>query len=90
MPAARIIEAMNRSVDPCEDFYNFACGGWISKNPIPQSQTSWDQLSLLREQLLKNLRILLEEADKEDDLRPVQLARSLYRTCMDTGTYEDP
>ncbi|XP_076238295.1 neprilysin-11 [Calliopsis andreniformis] len=86
--AARVIEAMNRSVDPCQDFYRFACGGWIAKNPIPQSQTSWDQLSLLTEQLLKNLRILLEENDREDDLRPVKLARALYRTCMDTDSIE--
>ncbi|XP_043251841.1 neprilysin-4-like isoform X2 [Colletes gigas] len=86
--AARIIDAMNRSVDPCEDFYKFACGGWISKNPIPESQTSWDQLSLLRKQLLKNLRILLKESDNETDPRPVKLARTLYRTCMDTTSVE--
>ncbi|XP_015436169.1 PREDICTED: neprilysin-11-like [Dufourea novaeangliae] len=86
--AARIIEAMNRSVDPCRDFYEFACGGWISKNPIPQSQTSWDQLSLLREQLLKNLRVLLEEPDKPNDPRSVKLARDLYKTCMDTASVE--
>ncbi|XP_024936954.1 neprilysin-4 isoform X2 [Cephus cinctus] len=86
--AARVMEAMNRSIDPCVDFYKFACGGWIAKHPIPQSQTSWDQLSLLREELLKNLRILLEEPEKEDDLKPVKLAKALYRTCMDTATVE--
>ncbi|XP_060814401.1 neprilysin-11-like isoform X3 [Bombus pascuorum] len=86
--AARIIEAMNRSVDPCRDFYKFACGGWISKNPIPQSQTSWDQLSLLKERLLKDLRILLEESDDGNDLRSVKLARTLYRTCMNLTSIE--
>ncbi|XP_076657485.1 neprilysin-11 isoform X1 [Halictus rubicundus] len=86
--AARIIEAMNRSVDPCHDFYDFACGGWISKNPIPQSQVAWDQLSLLREQLFQNLRILLEEPDGKNDPRSVKLARALYRTCMDTTSIE--
>lgn len=76
---------MNKTVDPCQDFYQFACGGWIDKHPIPQSQAAWDQLSLIREELIQKLRILLEEPDKSDDLRPVKLARSLYRTCMDTG-----
>jgi len=80
---------MNGSVDPCEDFYNFACGGWINKHPIPQSQSFWDQLSLLREKLLQNLRILLEEPDKETDLKPVKLARALYKTCMDIGKSEE-
>ncbi|XP_078037218.1 endothelin-converting enzyme 1 isoform X2 [Augochlora pura] len=86
--ATRIIEAMNRSIDPCDDFYHFACGGWIQKNPIPQSQADWDQLSLLREQLLKRLRLLLEEADKESDPKSVKMARTLYRTCMDTTSIE--
>ncbi|XP_057328735.1 neprilysin-4-like [Microplitis mediator] len=86
--AARIIESINKTIDPCDDFYKFACGGWISRNPIPQSQTSWDQLSLLREDLLENLRVLLEEPDQDSDLRPIKLARSLYKTCMDTAKVE--
>ncbi|XP_029047783.1 endothelin-converting enzyme 1-like isoform X2 [Osmia bicornis bicornis] len=86
--AARIIEAINRSVDPCDDFYKFACGGWISKNPIPQSQTSWDQLSLLRERLLNDLRILLEESDEGNHLKSIKLARTLYKSCMDTASVE--
>ncbi|XP_017756930.1 PREDICTED: neprilysin-11-like isoform X1 [Eufriesea mexicana] len=86
--AARIIEAINRTVDPCQDFYKFACGGWISRNPIPQSQASWDQMSHLREQLLENLRVLLEESNDDNDLLPIKLARALYSTCMDTESVE--
>ncbi|XP_011500775.1 PREDICTED: neprilysin-11-like [Ceratosolen solmsi marchali] len=86
--AARVIEGLNKSVEPCEDFYNFACGGWIAKHPIPQSETSWDQLSFLREELLKNLRILLEESDHDDDPTSVKMARAFYRTCMDTVSVE--
>lgn len=85
VPAARMLEAMNRSVDPCQDFYKFACGGWISGNPIPQSQAFWDRLSFLREQLLRHLRTLLEEPDKEYDPKSVKLARTLYKTCMNTS-----
>ncbi|XP_046465759.1 endothelin-converting enzyme 1 isoform X1 [Neodiprion pinetum] len=87
--AARVIESMDRSFEPCDDFYRFACGGWTKNNPIPQSQTSWDQLSLLREELMRNLRVLLEEDNSPNDLRPVKLARALYRTCMDTESVEE-
>ena len=33
--------AMDRSADPCEDLYAYACGGWQKANPIPADQTSW-------------------------------------------------
>ncbi|XP_014207208.1 neprilysin-4-like isoform X2 [Copidosoma floridanum] len=86
--AARVMNGLNRSVEPCQDFYKFACGGWIAKNPIPQNQISWDQLNLLREELVKNLRILLEEPDRDDEPKAVGKARSFYRTCMDTASAE--
>ena len=33
--------SMDRSVDPCVDFYAFSCGGWRAKNPIPPDQGAW-------------------------------------------------
>lgn len=76
---------MNKDVDPCKDFYEFACGGWIKKNPVPEWATSWDQLSKLREQLVTDLRELLEADDAEDLPGSVRKAKALYKTCVDTG-----
>src|SRR5690348_5859998 len=36
------VAAMDRSADPCVDFYRYACGGWQAANPIPPDQASWD------------------------------------------------
>lgn len=86
--ASRILQALNKDVDPCTDFYEFACGGWIKRNPVPEWATSWDQLSKLREQLVSDLRELLE-ADNDDSLpKSVLKAKSLYKTCINTDKLE--
>lgn len=84
-PASRILQALNKDVDPCTDFYEFACGGWIKRNPVPDWATSWDQLARLREQLVIDLRELLEAEGDEGLPESVVKAKSLYRTCINTG-----
>src|ERR1700760_1568856 len=36
------LTSLDRSVDPCVDFYKFTCGGWMKNNPIPADQPRWD------------------------------------------------
>ncbi|XP_041972841.1 neprilysin-4-like isoform X2 [Aricia agestis] len=86
--ASRVIAALDREVKPCDDFYDFACGGWMKKNPIPDWSTSWDQLALIREQLTTDLRELLESKDDEGLPGSVLKAKALYRTCIDVEKLE--
>ena len=47
--ATRLTSAMNDDVDPCEDFYEFACGTWIKKHVIPEDRSSLSQFGVLRD-----------------------------------------
>jgi len=49
--AAQIIEAVDLTVDPCEDFFKFACGSWNKKHIIPEDKTSYNPFEKLNDEL---------------------------------------
>lgn len=58
--AAQIVEALDRTVDPCQDFYQFSCGGWIRRNPLPDGRSRWSTFNSIWEQNQALLKHLLE------------------------------
>ena len=53
-----ILRTVDQTVDPCDDFFLHACGGWIKNNPIPPNEALWNQVLILKtrnDQLLKTL-----------------------------------
>jgi endothelin-converting enzyme/putative endopeptidase len=84
------LSSMDKSVDPCVDFYHYACGGWQRKNPIPPDQTSWSVYAKLFEDNLNFLHGILEQAASTTDSRD-QVTREVgdfYAACMDEATVE--
>ena len=81
--ASTVLKTMNPSIHPCEDFYNYSCGGWEATNVIPSGNGIWGVF----EQLDRSNHIAIKkilDGTKMNDVMAVELARQLYRSCMDT------
>jgi putative endopeptidase len=63
------IANIDKTVDPCVDFYQFACGNWMKNNPIPADQPEWISFSEVYEHNLLVLRQVLEKASVNDPKR---------------------
>jgi predicted metalloendopeptidase len=89
-PKSFDLDAMDKSVDPCEDFYEYACGSWRKKNPIPPDQARWGRFNELIEYNRQTLHQILEKASVKSAKRSpiMQKIGDFYASCMDEKTVD--
>jgi len=84
------LPSMDKTVDPCTDFYQFTCGGWMTKNPIPPDQASWSVYGKLTEENNQYIWGILEEAARPSSTRTAvqQKIGDYFASCMDEAAIE--
>src|SRR5258708_5952300 len=84
------VSILDRSVDPCVDFYQFACGGWRKANPIPSDEARWGRFNELADHNRSVLREILERSQNVQGKRSPSDARvgDSDAACMDEAGLE--
>ena len=83
-------EMLDKSIDPCNDFYAYACSRWKDQNPIPADRSSWGRFNELAERGEYILKDILEKAsvERKDRTAIEQKIGDYYGSCMDEAAIE--
>src|SRR5437763_10454018 len=92
-PTANIgfsVSMQDKSVDPCTDFYAYACSKWQAQNPIPSDRPSWGRFNELQERGEYIMRDILHKYTGDNPSRSAveQKIGDYYRSCMDESAIE--
>lgn len=85
------VASLDRSCKPCDDFNQFANGGWMKANPIPAAYADWGRFRILNESNQKNLHKILESAKDNTSTAkdsPERKIGDYYCSCMDSQRIE--
>ena len=79
------LDSMDRTADPCVDFYQYSCGGWMKNNPIPADQARWDVYAKLNQDNQQFLWGILDQLSKQKEGRSAnqQKIGDFFGACMD-------
>ncbi|KAK4879936.1 hypothetical protein RN001_008082 [Aquatica leii] len=86
--ASHVLKNMDSTVDPCDDFYQFACGNFIKNTNIPDDKSAVTSFSVISDLLQEQLRSMIEEPIKPNEPKSFVLLKKIYKSCMNKTAIE--
>lgn len=86
--SALILDLIDDNVDPCDNFYEFACGKFLRNTLIPDDKIAVMSFIHVQDKVQDQVRLVLSERSLSNESKPFTLAKILYAACMDLDTLE--
>ncbi|XP_071668735.1 endothelin-converting enzyme 2 isoform X4 [Patagioenas fasciata] len=87
--ASKILEALDVETDPCQDFYQYSCGGWIKRNPLPNGRSKWSTFNSIWDQNQAIMKHLLENATFNSSSEAERKTQRYYLSCLKEQRIEE-
>lgn len=87
--AASIVAGLNTSINPCTDFWSYACSGWVAKHTIPENKGIWSVRDIMDNKINHELRHYIDLIPQEVSERSAEYkVRKFYKVCLDVQDIE--
>lgn len=87
--AALVLADMDQTVDPCSNFYEFACGGFVRNTIIPEDRSSVTQFSKANDVLDGQMYHIIDQPVLETDAPPIRFTKQIFHACMNLTHIEE-
>ncbi|XP_029884780.1 endothelin-converting enzyme 2 isoform X5 [Aquila chrysaetos chrysaetos] len=87
--ASKILEALDAETDPCQDFYQYSCGGWIKRNPLPNGRSKWSTFNSIWDQNQAIMKHLLENTTFNSSSEAERKTQRYYLSCLKEQRIEE-
>ncbi|EDW26543.1 GL13072 [Drosophila persimilis] len=85
--SSEILKSIDVTVDPCDDFYGYACNQWIKNNPIPEGKSTWGTFGKLEQMNQLIIRNVLEKPAATFKSEAEKKAKVYYESCLDADEH---